>query len=240
LAETFFAMNLSAPPLDNADLRRAVLHAVDRDALARDALGGSPRLDGIVPEAVPGGVADACGDACTFDTDAAKALVAAAYPDGNVPTVVVSVYDDPTQQALADGMKAGLDAAGIPNEVQVKPFEEYRSFVVSGQQQLFSYGWVAAAPEAEFILGPLFLSGSPDNITGYANPAFDLALVNTRGNADRAARLARYGDLETQVLADAPVIPLASVGSRVVARGSVQSVAGRLDGTFDVTTVWVR
>lgn len=240
LAESFFAINTKAAPLDNETFRKAIVAAVDRDALARDALGGSPRLDGIVPQAVPGGVADACGDVCRFDTAKAKELVAQAFPDGNVPTVTLTVYDDPVQKKLADGVKAGLDAAGIPNEVQVKPFEEYRTFVVSGQQQLFSYGWVAVAPEAEFTLGPLFLSDSPDNVTGFAQPAFDLSLVSTRGYRDRAERLARYGDLERSVLATAPVVPIASVGSRAAVRGSVQGVAGRLDGTFDVTKVWVR
>ena len=37
-----------------------------------------------------------------------------------------------------------LEAVGIPTELRPLPLEEYEAFVVSGDQELFSFGWIGA------------------------------------------------------------------------------------------------
>ena len=125
---------------------------------------------------------------------------------------------------------------GIPATLAPKPFAEYRTFAVSGGAQVFSYGWVGVAPNPDAYLAPLFLSDSPDNVTGYKNPFVDVFIADAR-TGDPATRDARYHDVERLVMSNVPIVPLAELQTRVIVGTDVGGYAGRLDGTFAVEAV---
>ena len=83
--------------------------------------------------------------------------------------------------AVEDSVRAiralGSDAVGIPAELRMRPFEEYRAFVTSGQQALFTFGSVGVAPMQDVYLTPLFRSTSPDNVTGFRSADIDAQLA---------------------------------------------------------------
>jgi peptide/nickel transport system substrate-binding protein/oligopeptide transport system substrate-binding protein len=233
-AEQFFGINLADAKFANDQFRAAMVKAVNRKQLIDKALPDRPELKGAVPPGVPGGTEDACGDACVYDPDAAKALLAQAFPDGNVPTIDIEVYADEVQQALANELKDEWDAVGIPATVTVKTIDEFPSFVVSGQQQVFGIGWVGLYPDPDAYLAPLFLSSSLDNVTGYSNPDLDGAIKQARGVSDRSSRIALYDDMQKQVMAKLPIIPVVASNTNALISKRVHGYAGRIDGTFDV------
>ena len=238
----FFAFNLAQPVFADVRFRRAIVQAVDREALAAQLSGRSPS-DGIVPPGVPGFVDDACGEVCAYDPSAASALVAEAFPDGNVPSIEIAVPDDPTspvpQRQLAETMATQLGAVGIPATVVAKPLFEFRRYAVSGQAQLFSYGWQGMAPDADAFLTPQFRTDAPDNVTRLASPDVDALLAAARAQPDPELRAQAYAEAEKQILALVPVVPLAAFRTNAVASEAVRELHPRLDGTFDVTVVWV-
>lgn len=237
-AEMWFGINLAVPAFQDLRLRQAMVKAIDRQRIVRDVLPGRLALNGTVVAGVPGALEDACGDTCRHDPDAAKALVAEAFPDGAVPSVEVDYYDDPTQKAVADAVRSDLEAVGIPTSSKSLPFSEYRQFAVGGQEQVFSFGWVGIVPIADSYVGPLFLSGSGDNVTGFRSPDVDTATRKARTTLDPAERTQRYQDVERQVMAQVPLLPIAQfTASQVVATDRVNGWVTRLDGTFDVTAV---
>ncbi len=244
-SEIFFGISFGNPTYrGNGQFRQAIVKSIDRQKIATEALNSRVALNGVVPPKLPGGSEDACGTACSFDVDGAKALLAQAFPGGTVPAVEIDIYSGPTadaavQQKMADAIKADLNAAGIPADVVPKPFEEYRTFAVSGSQQVFSYGRVGLAPDPDAYIGPLFLSTSQDNVTGFSAPEVDEAIHKARATADRASRLTQYQAIERQIMASVPIIPLAVADSSVVIGPKVQGYAPRFDGTFDVTQVTV-
>lgn len=235
----WWGINLAAPAYQNLGLRQALVKAVNRPALVARVLPGLRVLNGLVAVGVPGEPEDACGLPCHYDPEGAKALLAAAYPDGSLPGVELDFYDDPTQTALAEGMKADLEAVGLAVELRPRPFADYRSGVIGGDQQVFSFGWVAVPPIADEYLAPLFASGSADNVTGFSLPDVDAQLAAARVERDPARRQAAYLDAEQKVLAQAPVLPLAQYSTNAVVGERVQDFRARLDGTFDVGAVWL-
>jgi oligopeptide transport system substrate-binding protein len=243
-AQLFFGINMANPAFADVRFRSAMVKAIDRQKIVTDIVKSPLPLNGVVPASVTTSPeVDPCGALCAYDPEAAKALVAEVFPDGNVPNVQLDFYadagdTDTTQQQMAEAVKASLEAVGIPATLAPKPFAEYRTFAVSGGAQVFSYGWVGIAPDPDAYLAPLFLSDSPDNVTGYKNPFVDVFIADAR-TGDPATRDARYRDVEKLVMSNVPIIPLAELQTRVVISGAVGGYQPRIDGTFDVDTITI-
>jgi oligopeptide transport system substrate-binding protein len=189
---------------------------------------GVPRRDG-----------DACGQRCRHDPDRARALLAEAFPTGNIPEVAIDHDDDPTQAAVAAAIKTELDTVGIPSVLRPHPFADYGKFLVSGQQELFRLGWIADYPSPDGFLTPLFSSTSPDNLTGLASPQIDQKLAEARAEPDPEQRLRLYLQAEQLVLDQYVVVPVAQLESRMVASSRVKGWDLDGLGTFDGAAVSV-
>ncbi|MEO7429323.1 MAG: ABC transporter substrate-binding protein, partial [Acidimicrobiales bacterium] len=208
-AELFFGMHVSSPNLAKLELRKAIAAAIDREAIVRAVY---PDLAVPLSTVIPAGVAghdDGRCSSCGYDPVGAKAIVAAAYPDGQVPSVAIDFDQSPAQEEMAGIVAHDLTAVGIPSTLRPKPLDEYKRFVVSGGQELFSFGWIGGYGSPDAYLAPLFGSAANDNLTAYASANVDAGLAAARANADPAAALRQWGEVEAQVLADAVVVPIA-------------------------------
>ena len=230
----FYAMSLKSPDLADPRFRQAISFAINRKEIVDNVYQGSVALaNGLVADGVPRRDGDACGDRCRHDPDRARELLVEAFPAGNIPEVAIDHDDDPTQAAVAALIKTELDTVGIPSVLRPHPFADYGRFLVSGQQELFRLGWIADYPSADGFLTPLFLSSSPDNLIGLANPGVDQALQAARAEADPAKRLNLYLEAERLVLDEYVVVPVAQLENRMVASSRVRDFTLDPIGTFD-------
>jgi len=214
--------------------------AVNRNAVVSSTLPGLDASAGIVPPGVPGAAADPCGTSCDYSVATAKALLAQAFPDGQVPTVEIDTDDDAGDVALANAVGAQLTAAGIPVKVSPQPFATYQSFITTGHQQLFRTGWVGLWPSAGAYLAPLFRSTSLDNSTAYKSAAVDASLAAAQATASQEARQSTYQDLQRTIMGDFAVLPLAAYTQVLALANRVHNYSPRLDGTFEVNRVEVK
>jgi oligopeptide transport system substrate-binding protein len=236
----FYGMNLKSPDLADPRFRQAISLAIDRKHIVDDIYKGSVALaTGLVADGVPRRDGDACGDRCRHDPDRARALLAAAFPTGNIPEVSIDHDDDATQAAVAAAIKTDLGSVGIPAVLRPHPFADYGKFLVSGQQELFRLGWIADYPSPDGFLTPLFSSSSPDNLTGLASPAIDQTLSAARAEGDPEKRLALYLKAEQLVLDQYVVVPVAQLETRMVASSRVKGFAVDPIGGFDGAVVSV-
>jgi len=238
-SELWLGFNLRDPTFTDPRFRQAIVQAIDSEKVVADTLPGRWPLRAIVPREVPGYNDDACGALCEFFPDAARAWLAQAFPAGGIPTVMLDGYEDPTQRAMLESVKEQLAAVGIPAELRMRPFEEYRAFVTSGQQALFSFGWVGVAPMQDVYLASLFQSASPDNVTGFRSPDIDAQITSARANGDPQGRADDYGWIERQVLNQSVLVPIAQLRTNQVVADRVGGWSTRLDGTFVIGDVWV-
>lgn len=236
----WFGINLADPDLNNERFRQALVKAVDREAIVSEVLPGRLPLNGVVVAGVPGASDDACGETCKFDPEASRAILTEVFPDGNVPTIEIDYYDDAVQQAIADAVRADLEAVGVPTTARNLPFGEYREFVASGEPSIFSFGWIGLAPIADSYLGPLIISDSADNVVSFRDPVVDQAIRDARATRDAAERMRKYQAIERDVISRVPLIPIAQfTAPQVLAVDRVHGWAMRLDGTLGSESVWV-
>jgi oligopeptide transport system substrate-binding protein len=238
-SDLWLGFNVNDPTFADSRFRQAIVQAIDSNKVVGDALPGRWPLRAIVPRDVPGYNGDACANLCEYSPDVARAWLATVFPEGGVPTVILDGYEDPVQRAMLESVRAQLAAVGIPAELRLRPFEEYRAFVTSGQQALFSFGSVGVAPMQDVYLTPLFRSNSPDNVTGFRSAEMDVQLAQARANGDPAARAAQYDWIQRQLLNQSLLVPIAQLRTNQVVADRVQGWSTRLDGTFVVDDIWV-
>lgn len=238
-SELWLGFNLLDPTFNDMRFRQAIVQAIDSDKVVADTLPGRWPLRAIVPRDVPGYNNDACTNLCEYSQEVARAWLAQAFPAGGIPTVILDGYEDPVQRAMLESVKAQLAVVGIPAELRMRPFEEYRSFVTSGQQALFSFGWVGVAPMQDVYLAPLFQSNSPDNVTRFRSPEIDAQLTQARADGNAQARASAYAGIERQMLNQSVLVPIAQLRTNQVVGDRVHGWSTRLDGTFVVPQVWV-
>ena len=104
---------------------------------------------------------------------------------------------------------------------------------------------MGVAPDPDAYLAPLFLSDSPDNVTGYKNPLVDLFIADARtgkpttSSGDPITPDARYHEVEQLVMSNVPIVPLAELQTRVVTSPAVGGYVPRIDGTFDIGVITI-
>ncbi len=174
----FFNMKDKVVGGKNADLRRAIVMAIDRDTQIKKFRNGrGVKATSIVPRVIPGntGRPETVGD---YNVEKAKEYLAkAGYPGGKgLPTIKLDLRGGSTdQRQLAEFYKNSLAAIGVNMEIVVNTFPAYLEKEKNGNLQFAIGGWSADYPDAEnflFLLYSKNVSPGPNN-ANYINPALD-------------------------------------------------------------------
>lgn len=239
-AEMFYAFNLLDPVFADVRFRQAILKAVDRNAIVKAVYPGvADPLASIIPAGVVGHVGDPCGPPCAYDPAAARALLAEAFPDGNIPAINLDFFVGTGEEAVAGSIVSSLAEVGITVTPRPKSPDEYDLFAVSGQQQLFRLGAIGLYATPDAYLVPLYFTGSRDNATGFSAPIVDQLLAQARATADPAARLELYRQAEKAIMGLAPILPIAQFRTKAVVSPQVHDLVVTVDGTFAGDKVWL-
>lgn len=239
VAELFYGFNLANPKFADPRFREALVRGIDRRAVVAAVYQGTVQpIEGVVLAGVSEFQPKACGR-CGHDPALARELLAAVFPGSAPPEIGLDYDADPSQEALAKAIQASLRNVGVTVVVRPRPPDQYDEFVVSGQQELFRLGWIAAYPSADAILSPLFSSGSPNNLTGFASPAVDEQLRRARAEPDGSRRAALFREAERAILDEVPIIPIAQFQLHAVISKRVRNLRPNALGSFDASRVTV-
>ena len=225
--------NCAEPPFDDAQVRRAFTHAVDREKIVDLTLKGLVvPADGILPPAMPGYNEEF--DGLAYDPDLARDLLAAspyAGPEG-LPSIAMTSagQGSPTQieEALADMWRRNL---GV--EVQIRQLEPeiYPYLIDQEKDQLFTLGWGADYPDPQNFLDVLFHTGSEQNIGEYSNRSVDGILEKARVEQENSARIALYQEAEQAMVDDAACLPVYFEVSYTLVKPYIEG--------FPLTPMWI-
>jgi peptide/nickel transport system substrate-binding protein len=218
---SYLGANCEDPILKDVRVRRAIAYAIDRDELVRAKLRGR----GLVATGMlPTFHWAYRGDVPTYPFDPAKAkalLDEAGYPDpdGDGPeprfTLIYRTSNNRFRVAIAQVIARMLGEVGIAVDLRVNEFATFFADVKKGNFQLFSM----QIPEiAEPDLYTQFFASkriptrenldAGGNRMRYANPELDALLDAGRGTLDRAERKRIYGEIQSILARDLPVISL--------------------------------
>ncbi len=205
----YIGFNVSQPPFDDPDVRRALAMAIDKDFLANDFLKGlAVPANGILPPGMPG--FDPNLDAIKFDAAAASALLDStgkrdelngakllATGQGAAPADVLQAITTMWQQNL-----------GVTIDIEQEEFGLFLQDVQDMNDQMYSLGWIADYPDPQNFLDLNFRSDSANNQSGYSNPQVDDLLAQAAATEDNTQRLSLYNQAEQIIVHDEPWIPL--------------------------------
>jgi peptide/nickel transport system substrate-binding protein len=212
---TYVGLNLEAPALRDVRVRRAIAHAIDREALIRAKLAGRAQL--ATSWIVPGHWAYADHVAhYDYDPQRARALLRSVKgQDASGPPIHLSLRcgSDRFRQSLAHAIAAMLRDVGL--EVDVRP-SEVATLIANLNRGRFELTTL----EVPEVVEPHVLSwffGS-DHVPGTGNEganrwrlrsaALDAALERGRAHVEPEIRIAAYADAQRILAEELPVIPL--------------------------------
>ena len=211
---TYIGMNVTAPPFDDVNVRRALNYAIDREAIAAALMEDSVVVaKGILPPGFPGYNPELTG--YQYDPERARRLLAAstygadpaAYPP--ITMVLPRAFGSPPDPYMVRIMADWEEQLGLQMETLQTEWATYLEDLRQGRFQIFGgLGWAADYMDPENFLDLLFHSGSGSNQTGHSDPELDALLEQARTEPDQAARFAQYQEAERMILAAAPWIPL--------------------------------
>ena len=210
------ALNLipDLPPLDDVRVRRAIVHAIDREQLNK--LYGSPSLipGGIVPPGIAGYSPEL---GLEFNLEQARQLLAeAGYANGENTPILKSYYVEKWQRPIFEEIKRQLFAhVGI--QIEVIPYSMPIPWLPVEDSHIHGQGWVADYPDPDNFLRQSSFYRILQN-RGWRHPRLDQLLEDAAHTTDRARRLAMYREADRILVnEEAVVVPLFySAGDRFV------------------------
>ncbi|UGX89153.1 ABC transporter substrate-binding protein [Phyllobacterium meliloti] len=221
----YVSLNTRIKPFDNVKVRQAVNMAVNKERITRILNGRATPANQPLPPAMPGYDKSYTGYA--YDVAKAKALLAeAGFPDG-FQTVLYSTNTDP-QPRVAQAIQQDLAAIGV--KAEVRALAQSNVIAAGGTEgeapMIWSGGmaWIADFPDPSNFYGPILgCSGAVSggwNWSWYCNADLDKRATAADSMSDPAKateRAAVWGKIFTDIMADAPWIPVINE-RRVVAK----------------------
>ena len=207
----YIGFNASNPPFDDALIRRAFTHAVDKEKLAslvfRDMV---EPAGGILPPGMPGYNKNLEG--LGYDAELARELIAASeYGDvASLPPITI------TTSGQGGAISGDLEAViyqwqqNLGVEVAVRQLEPERFLYHISEEvdEMFFFGWIADYPHPQDFLDILFHTGAENNNGGYSNLEVDALLDMANVELDSELSLALYQQAEQELVSDAACLPL--------------------------------
>jgi peptide/nickel transport system substrate-binding protein len=215
-------LNQSAAPFSDPLVRQAVLKAIDRTALAEQALAGAalPASELFGP-AVPWGVQTP--PPAPDVTGAAALLAQAGYGPDNPLTVRLWTFPNrPELPVLATAVQAMLAEAGINAEIQIGDYATQEPEVLAGRYDMFllSRSYLSDVPDAAAVLTSDYTCDGGYNIDRYCSPEFDALVATLSGISSAAERQSVFAQAAQRLVADVTGVPLVhgrdSAGTRGV------------------------
>lgn len=204
----YLTINCSVAPWDNADFRRAVSMAINRETICDEVFHGTRTpADNIVPPGI-NGYEEGMWTYCKYDPDAAKELLAKVYPDGNIPSIKLTYNMDGGHKEIMDVVMASLKEVGITAEADTNEWTTILQRYSAGDYEIGRCGWVADYPIMDNFMYPLFFSTSGDNYSQIGDDAIDAALLEARATIDDAERVAKYQEINKELGEQCWMIPL--------------------------------
>jgi oligopeptide transport system substrate-binding protein len=206
-------------PMTNANLRRALSLAVDRQSIVDNVTKG-----GQIPAqwfSRPGLAAAPTMDnspdlGIKYDPEAAKAALALALKDlglndvSELPPLTLTYNGAAGHQAIMQAVQQmWVETLGIQVELATLEPTTYFSSISEDAPMMYRAGWCQDYSDANNFLYDVFYSKSSQNDPGFSDPDYDKLVTEARTEPDESKRLALYQQAEDILVNQkAAIIPI--------------------------------
>lgn len=203
-------VDVTIPPWNNKDFVIGMNQATDREAIGRDVYFGLRKPHTAhCPSAVVG-----CDPTIfknlEYNLDAAKASIAKAYPNGNIPDVTLETLNDPTAKALATTLQSQWDKVGVKANIITTDQKTLRADMKEHRAgtQITGWGMDYADPSDIWAIFTTASVGAA-NLGFYSRTDYDKLEADQDAELDPAKRIVILKQLQQFLAADPPVIEFA-------------------------------
>lgn len=218
LGTYYYCFNVTRPPFDNVNVRKAFALALDKEDLANKVRKSGVPATSFVPPGVPDTAAgkdfrEVGGD--YFPTkaqpeEARRLLAEAGYPEGNgLPNVTFVFNNSEEHQMIAEAaLEMWKKNLGITNiNIQNQEWAVFINTRQNGDFQIARHGWLGDYNDPMTFLD-LFTTGNGNNDAQWSNQQFDELINKARLATDEAERMAALHEAEKLMMEDAIMIPI--------------------------------
>ncbi|MGD9896143.1 MAG: peptide ABC transporter substrate-binding protein [Candidatus Methylacidiphilaceae bacterium] len=209
LATYFYRINVTAPPLNDPRVRKALALAIDRDRLIRTITRGGERpAQSLTPPGIPGYTPP---EGLGFEPERARALLAeAGFPDGHGFPPLTLLYNSSEQnEEIATEIQAlWRQILGITVSLRNQEWKVYLNSVQSLSYQIARSSWVGDYEDPFTFLG-CFLRNSGNNNTGWSSDRYEKLLAAATAARNREERFTLLREAEAiLVKEELPILPI--------------------------------
>jgi ABC-type transport system substrate-binding protein len=210
----YITLNVTTPPLDNLEVRKAINMAINKDRIIQIINGRAVPANQPLPPSMPGYTADHKG--YEYNPEAAKKMLAdAGFPDG-FDTELFANNTDPNPR-IAQAIQQDLAAIGVKAAIQSLASASVIEAGGAGTAPMVwsgGMGWIADFPDPSNFYGPILgCSGAVEggwNWSKFCDAAIDAEATAADSMIDPAApeRLKMWSDVYVKVMEQAPWVPV--------------------------------
>ncbi|HLL21541.1 MAG TPA: ABC transporter substrate-binding protein [Kofleriaceae bacterium] len=233
---SYLAFNMTKPPFDNRDVRRAANHAVNKEPIIKLAFQGRAiAADGPLPPTQWG--YHKPRTRYEFDPVLAKKILESASATGAFDgTKRFKLYAPSTPrpylqspERVARFLQVAFERVGIHTDLVLQPYAEHRAAVEAGKHDLALFGWIGDTGDPDNFLYVLFHSDnsvveSAQNIAFYREPVVDQLLRSAQTAVDEPTRTDLYRSAQERIAEDCPWVPIAHSEYIVALRADLEGV----------------
>jgi ABC-type transport system substrate-binding protein len=210
----YITLNVTTPPLDNPEVRKAINMAINKERITQIINGRAVPATQPLPPSMPGYTEGYAG--YPYDPAKAKEMLAAAGLADGFDTELYVMNTDPNPR-IAQAIQQDLAAIGIRASIQSLAQANVIEAGGAGTAPMIWSGgmaWIADFPDPSNFYGPILgCVGAGEggwNWSKYCNEAIDAEATAADSFNDPASpeRLAMWSDVYVKVMEDAPWVPV--------------------------------
>jgi peptide/nickel transport system substrate-binding protein len=219
LAVNHFPLNNTVPQLSDKRVRKAMVHAIDRQKVIDDIFSGTATL-------ATGNISPALVDwyngnvtLYPYDVAAANALLDEAgwtmggdgvrEKDGEKLSFVCTVISgDQARRPEAEVVQQYLAEVGIDMQIEEAPVTGILDGLRNGDMQASLFNWTYGGNNADPDASDTLMSDGANNFSSYSNARVDELMAQGLTEVDPVARKTIYDEIQTIIADEVPFIPM--------------------------------
>jgi peptide/nickel transport system substrate-binding protein len=225
----YLAMNTQKEPFNDVNVRRAINHAIDMDAIVQAFFGDTGEVaTTYMPPEVP--FWNDQVERYPYDPDQARQLLQEAGVE-NLETdlwyMPIPRPYMPDGKGIAQAMQQDLKEVGVNAKLVTYEWGTYLERTGSGDHSMALLGWTGDNGDPDNFLNVLLGSASATetdalNIAYYKNPQVDKLLQQGQSTVEESEREQAYMQAQELLVEDAPWVPIAYAKPPIGLQESVQ------------------
>ena len=216
IMQRYLSINTTVKPFDDVRVRQAINYAINKEALCKVAFAGYAVPSAtIYPAEIPGALK--LGP-WPYDPKKARELLKEAGYGSGLTINLWSGYNHTTAQKVIQFLQQQLAQVGVKSNIRALEAGQRTALVESvptpdkSQHDLYYIGWSSSTGELDYAIRPLLASENMppvgSNEAYYKSEKVDRLIQEGLATTDRTKKAAIYKEMQEQLWADMPWIPL--------------------------------